>query len=103
MIPAHSSSLTGLPAGAGGPGTAGAGALTIHVSELFLSIQGEGPSAGMPAHFLRLQGCSVGCHWCDSKYTWEAAGGRALVIDAAFDELAALGHASLLVITGGEP
>ena len=32
-------------------------------------IQGEGPSAGTPAHFLRLQGCDVGCRWCDTKYT----------------------------------
>lgn len=75
----------------------------LRVSEVFLSLQGEGPSAGTPAHFLRLQGCDVGCAWCDSKYTWDAGGGRAIGIDAALDELRAFGDAPLLVITGGEP
>lgn len=57
----------------------------------------------MPAHFLRLQGCDVGCRWCDTKYTWDAAGGRELTVAAAFAELRALGDAPLLVLTGGEP
>jgi len=76
---------------------------TLRVSELFLSLQGEGPSAGTPAHFLRLQGCDVGCSWCDSKYTWDAAGGRSLDADDALAELRSLGEAALLVVTGGEP
>ena len=73
------------------------------MSETFLSIQGEGPSAGTPAHFLRLQGCDVGCAWCDSRYTWDAAGGRETTLAAAWDALDALGRAPLLVVTGGEP
>ena len=75
----------------------------IRISEVFLSIQGEGPSAGTPAHFVRVQGCDVGCHWCDTRYTWPAPGGRAGEVDAALDEARALGEAPLLVITGGEP
>ena len=75
----------------------------LRVSELFLSLQGEGPSAGTPAHFLRLQGCDVGCVWCDSKYTWDAAGGRSVAAAEAFASLRALGEAPLLVVTGGEP
>ena len=70
---------------------------------MFRSLQGEGPSAGMPAHFLRLQGCDVGCHWCDTKYTWESSGGRELALADAFAALRALGDAPLLVVTGGEP
>jgi organic radical activating enzyme len=70
---------------------------------LFLSIQGEGPSAGTPAHFLRLQGCDVGCHWCDTRYSWDAAGGRALTLEAAWREAEALGTSGMLVVTGGEP
>jgi len=77
--------------------------IMLRVSECFLSVQGEGPSAGTPAHFVRLQGCDVGCHWCDSKYTWGTSGGRAASIDEALDEAAALGPAPLLVVTGGEP
>jgi len=75
----------------------------IRISEVFRSLQGEGPSAGTPAHFLRLQGCDVGCTWCDSKYTWDAAAGRATDLDATFEELRALGEAPLIVVTGGEP
>ena len=75
----------------------------MRVSEIFLSLQGEGPSAGTPAHFIRLQGCDVGCHWCDTKYSWEAAGGRESSVAAACDEAESLGPAPLLVITGGEP
>jgi len=76
---------------------------SYHVSEIFLSIQGEGPSAGTPAHFVRLQGCSVGCHWCDTKYSWDAAAGRVTPADRIWSEARALGEASLLVVTGGEP
>lgn len=75
----------------------------MRVSELFHSLQGEGPSAGSPAHFLRLQGCDVGCRWCDTRYTWDAGGGREVTVAAALSELAALGTADLLVVTGGEP
>jgi 7-carboxy-7-deazaguanine synthase len=76
---------------------------TLRVAEAFRSLQGEGPSAGTPAHFLRLQGCDVGCHWCDTKYSWDAAGGSERTVADAFAELRATGEAPLLVVTGGEP
>jgi 7-carboxy-7-deazaguanine synthase len=75
----------------------------LRVSEVFLSLQGEGPSVGTPAHFVRLQGCSVGCRWCDTKYSWDAAGGRQITVAALLDEALELGPAPLLVVTGGEP
>ena len=78
-------------------------AVRLRVAESFLSLQGEGPTAGTPAHFLRLQGCDVGCRWCDSKYTWDAAGGAETPLDQTFAALRALGDAPLLVVTGGEP
>ena len=76
---------------------------TARVSEIFLSLQGEGPSAGTPAHFLRLQGCTVGCRWCDTRYSWPADGGREMAPTAIWDQARALGPAPLLVVTGGEP
>jgi organic radical activating enzyme len=76
---------------------------SFRISELFLSLQGEGPSAGTPACFVRLQGCDVGCHWCDTKYSWEAGGGRAMSVPELLSALTALGDAPLLVVTGGEP
>jgi 7-carboxy-7-deazaguanine synthase len=75
----------------------------VRISEVFLSLQGEGPSAGTPAHFVRLQGCSVGCHWCDTKYSWDPASGSARAGADIWAEARALGDADLIVITGGEP
>src|SRR5262249_47663211 len=75
----------------------------LRVSEVFHSLQGEGPSAGQPAHSVRRQGGDVGCSWCDSKYTWDAGGGGERSLEAVFAEARSLGKADLLVITGGEP
>jgi 7-carboxy-7-deazaguanine synthase len=68
------------------------------VNEIFTSIQGEGVHAGVPATFVRLQGCPVGCSWCDTKYTW-AHGGRSMSTDEILEQV----HAHHVVITGGEP
>ena len=76
---------------------------TARVSEIFFTLQGEGPSAGKPAHFLRLQGCTVGCHWCDTRYSWDAGGGSAMESEAIWARAGALGDSGLLVVTGGEP
>jgi 7-carboxy-7-deazaguanine synthase len=73
------------------------------VSETFFSLQGEGPSAGTPAHFIRLQGCDVGCRWCDTKYSWDDAGGHDTTLDLVIEDVRARGRANLLVVTGGEP
>ncbi|WP_337881403.1 7-carboxy-7-deazaguanine synthase QueE [Rheinheimera sp.] len=40
------------------------------VNEIFQTIQGEGSFTGTPSIFVRLQGCPVGCAWCDTKHTW---------------------------------
>ncbi|MBA5762942.1 7-carboxy-7-deazaguanine synthase QueE [Vibrio sp. 404] len=37
---------------------------------MFETIQGEGSFTGVPSVFIRLQKCSVGCAWCDTKQTW---------------------------------
>lgn len=43
----------------------------LRVNEVFESLQGEGSFTGVPSIFVRLQGCPVGCSWCDTKHTWE--------------------------------
>lgn len=45
--------------------------ITYKINELFETLQGEGSFTGQPSIFIRLQGCPVGCSWCDTKHTWE--------------------------------
>lgn len=42
----------------------------LQVSEVFKSVQGEGPFTGRPSVFLRLGICNLSCVWCDTAYTW---------------------------------
>lgn len=81
----------------------------LAVSEIFgPTFQGEGPSAGRLAAFLRLAACNLDCEWCDTPYTWDA---RRFDIQRESERLAAgevvrrlrLIVAPLLVVTGGEP
>ncbi len=70
------------------------------VSEIFYSIQGEGKHTGMPAVFLRLAGCSMGCAWCDTKYAFSA--GKEMNNLEVLVELSNY-PCKTVVITGGEP
>jgi 7-carboxy-7-deazaguanine synthase len=77
-------------------------AVSGRVAETFFSIQGEGPTAGLPAVFVRLQGCSVGCEWCDTKYSWDPGGGHEVDLPDLVAEATAY-PCRRAVITGGEP
>ena len=48
-----------------------AGQTAYKINEFFETIQGEGSFTGQPSIFIRLQGCPVGCSWCDTKHTWD--------------------------------
>lgn len=94
----------------------------LAVNEVFETIQGEGVFTGVAAIFLRLQGCPVGCPWCDTKHTWEkrdsdrVSSGQVIAktgdspawAQMSVDEVLALFAergftARHVVITGGEP
>jgi len=81
---------------------------TLRISELFESVQGEGPSAGHPCVFLRLAHCNLRCSWCDTKYSWDFqqypidTETRVEAIPALARRIASFG-VGRLVITGGEP
>ncbi len=79
----------------------------LAVSEMFKSYQGEGPTAGYPAIFLRLQGCNLLCSWCDTIDIWVK--GEICRVDDLLDIWESKGWVEdlssgyMLVITGGEP
>jgi 7-carboxy-7-deazaguanine synthase len=76
--------------------------LVLKISEIFYSIQGEGMLTGVPSVFVRLSGCNLRCHWCDTPYaSWHPEGAN-LTLDQVVDQTLAYG-AQHAVITGGEP
>lgn len=68
----------------------------------FYSLQGEGANTGMPAFFIRLAGCDVGCHWCDVKESWDENKYPLVSVGSIIAE-AKKYKAVSSVITGGEP
>ena len=82
--------------------------VSVKISEIFESIQGEGTNAGKDAIFLRTAECNLRCTWCDTKYTWDW---KNYNYDKEVKEISIndikqiLEKSSIrhLVITGGEP
>ncbi|WES89362.1 7-carboxy-7-deazaguanine synthase QueE [Dickeya fangzhongdai] len=92
------------------------------INEMFQTLQGEGFFTGVPAVFIRLQGCPVGCSWCDTKHTWEKLPERQIPlaevlvksgesdawsgssVEDLLQQMALQGYSARhVVITGGEP
>lgn len=80
----------------------------LSIAEFFYdTIQGEGVNLGAPASFLRLQGCTQNCIWCDTREVWRY-GNRYLfeeifeLIDKT-DLVAKLRKGQHLILTGGSP
>lgn len=71
----------------------------MKVAEIYNTIQGEGLNAGIPMTFVRLQGCSVGCPWCDTKPTWDSSAGAEMTPK----EIVAQCTLPWVCLTGGEP
>lgn len=72
----------------------------LKVYELFLSLQGEARSVGRPTVFVRLAGCPLRCHYCDTAYAFH--GGAWQTLAAIETQIAAYGTRPVTV-TGGEP
>jgi 7-carboxy-7-deazaguanine synthase len=72
------------------------------VNEIFETLQGEGFHVGTPSVFLRLQGCDVGCAWCDTKHSWPSDDRNLMSAGDLLDECLKY-RSRHVVLTGGEP
>jgi len=72
----------------------------MKISEVFLSVQGEGIDQGEPTIFIRTVGCCLRCRYCDSTYSY--SGGKEMSIDEIFRQVKEYDYRNIC-ITGGEP
>lgn len=70
------------------------------ITEIFESLQGEGPLTGIPMLFVRTNLCNLRCKWCDTTYSF--ADGKEMDLE----ELINIGKnfwGDWICLTGGEP
>jgi 7-carboxy-7-deazaguanine synthase len=72
----------------------------MKVTEIFRSLQGEGKNQGKSCLFIRLAGCNLNCHWCDTEYS--RSGGKVMSLDAILEQVWRI-NPPYICITGGEP
>lgn len=72
----------------------------LRISEIFLSLQGESTTVGLPTVFVRLTGCPLRCQYCDTEYAFR--GGEYMEANAVVARVAAY-QVSHVTVTGGEP
>ena len=76
------------------------GEMTLSITEIYESIQGESSLAGVMTSFVRLAGCSLRCRWCDSEFSRER--GEDVSLSYILDQIYRFGWRHVCV-TGGEP
>ncbi|MEJ5244765.1 MAG: radical SAM protein [Bacteroidota bacterium] len=75
----------------------------LNINEIFFSIQGEGTRAGLPCIFIRMQGCMLRCHWCDTDYALELNINKNIMsIDEILEKIKEY-KCKFVELTGGEP
>lgn len=72
----------------------------LKICETFVSIQGESSYAGHPCFFVRLTGCNLRCHCCDTTYAY--SDGKEMDIGEILSGARDSG-VGLVEVTGGEP
>ena len=77
--------------------------MIFKVAEKFVSINGEGTKAGMPAVFIRLAGCNLRCSYCDTMWANGSDAPHVKMSEAEIAEYVRSTGISNVTLTGGEP
>lgn len=72
----------------------------LRITEIFLSLQGESRTVGIPTVFVRLTGCPLRCLYCDTAYAFK--GGEPVELAEVLARVAEYG-VRYVTVTGGEP
>ena len=72
----------------------------LRITEIFYSLQGETSTTGLPTVFVRLTGCPLRCHYCDTSYAF--TGGSLMPLPEVLNAVAAH-EPTHVTVTGGEP
>jgi len=72
----------------------------LKIFEIFYSLQGESSRVGLPTIFIRLSGCPMRCHYCDTAYAFQ--GGSMMTIDEILETVKKY-QTRYVTVTGGEP
>lgn len=76
---------------------------TLPVIEQFISLDGEGPTAGALAYFVRFNDCNLRCTWCDTVYSWDGTSPIThKTPQQIYEDIKASGVKNV-TLTGGEP
>ena len=74
--------------------------LSLRITEIFHSLQGETSYTGLPTVFIRLTGCPLRCQYCDTAYAFH--GGKLVSLQEIIDQVASY-STDYVTVTGGEP
>lgn len=74
----------------------------VRINEIFLSIQGETSSIGLPTIFVRTGGCNIRCTYCDTPYALTAQGSVPMAVNEVMAQIREK-RVRRVCLTGGEP
>lgn len=88
----------------------------LNLHSMFVTLDGEANGHGGAGHwstFIRLQGCSIGCNWCDTRETWSPKDGLTYTVGEIASLLGIVSRIGFeskrefntqrVTVTGGEP
>ena len=74
--------------------------MSLRITEIFFSIQGETSKIGLPTVFIRLTGCPLRCQYCDTSYAFY--GGEVILFEDIIHQVTKF-NCKDVCVTGGEP